>query len=291
MAEVSWTELPERGVVALAGAEAKDFLHNLVTTSIERVAERGAGYGGLLTPQGKILFDFLIFAGGDFYLLDAPRKMVPDLVRRLGFYRLRAQVDIAVRDDLAVAAAWGGGRPELAGATVAADPRLDDLGWRIIAPPAAFAGGIPRYTRTTPAAYAAHRIGLGVPEGGDDFAYGDAFPHDADMDQLGGIDFRKGCYVGQEVVSRMQHRGTARRRTIAIAGEGLAPGAPVEAAGRALGTVGSVADGRGVAMIRLDRAKEALDAGQPITAGGAPVTLAIPEWAEFGWPQTVAAED
>jgi folate-binding protein YgfZ len=151
----------------------------------------------------------------------------------------------------------------------------------------------PDYSEATEADYDAHRVGLGIPEGGVDFAFGDGFPHDADMDQLHGIDFKKGCYVGQEVVSRMQHRGTARRRFIIVTGAGALPvvGTPVLAGERALGTLGSSAGSSGLALIRLDRAKEALDGGAPIAAGGVPLALTLPPWATFTWPSTVAAED
>jgi tRNA-modifying protein YgfZ len=133
--------------------------------------------------------------------------------------------------------------------------------------------------------YDAHRVSLGVPEGGIDFTFGDAFPHDADMDQLSGVAFAKGCYVGQEVVSRMEHRHTARRRIITINSPAPLPAnSEIVAGGRPIGTVGSSADGTGVALVRLDRAKEAMDRGEPITADGVPVSLTIPAWARFGWP-------
>ena len=126
-----------------------------------------------------------------------------------------------------------------------------------------------------------------------DFAFGDAFPHDADMDQLSGVDFVKGCYVGQEVVSRMEHRGTARRRfVLAHASAALPPvGTPINAGEKNIGTLGSSTGGTGLALIRLDRAKDAMDHGVPITAGGVGLTLTLPPWAKFGWPAAVAAED
>jgi folate-binding protein YgfZ len=132
---------------------------------------------------------------------------------------------------------------------------------------------------------------LGVPEGGIDFAFGDVFPHDVDMDQLGGVDFAKGCFVGQEVVSRMEHRHTARRRLVTVsAPAALPPGAEIIANGRPIGTLTSSSDGVGLALIRLDRAKDAIDRGETLTAAGAPVTLAIPRWAKFGWPASGAGE-
>jgi folate-binding protein YgfZ len=167
----------------------------------------------------------------------------------------------------------------------APDPRLAALGWRVVAP--ADQPPVPHgFASASEANYDAHRIPLGIPEGGIDFAFGDAFPHDADMDQLSGVDFGKGCYVGQEVVSRMEHRGTARRRFVIAAAEGPLPaaGTEVTAGGKPLGTLGSSAGNTGLALVRLDRAREAIDAGTPILAGDATLTLTLPGWARFGWP-------
>ena len=139
---------------------------------------------------------------------------------------------------------------------------------------------------------ASFRIANGVAESGADYALGDAFPHDVLLDQMDGVGFRKGCYVGQEVVSRMQHRGTARRRVLIVSGENLpASGTEIVANGRALGTLGSTAGGKGLAILRIDRVKDALDAGVPIEAGGVPVTVAIPGWATFTYPEKTSSED
>jgi hypothetical protein len=174
-----------------------------------------------------------------------------------------------------------------------ADPRLAELGWRCIAPPnpadaaAAFGAEL-----ADAAAYEAHRIGLGVPSGGLDFAYGDAFPHEADMDQLNGVDFRKGCFVGQEVVARMEHRGSARTRVVPVTFAGPAPatGSAVTAGDKPAGTLGSTAAGRGLALLRLDRVEEALAAGKPLLADGTRLRLGKPAWARFALPGEVKAE-
>jgi folate-binding protein YgfZ len=182
-----------------------------------------------------------------------------------------------------VLAIWGGDPPTL-DAPLAPDPRLAALGWRAIVPKAAImpAG----FATAAQSDYDAHRIAHGVPEGGIDFAFGDAFPHDADMDQLHGIDFTKGCYVGQEVVSRMEHRGTARRRIVVARGVSPlpAPGTAVTAGGRPLGTLMSSVDGTGLALLRLDRTREAMDAGEHATAGDTAIDVSLPDWARFGWP-------
>ena len=138
--------------------------------------------------------------------------------------------------------------------------------------------------------YEAHRIALGVPQGGIDFKYGDAFPHETDMDQLGGVDFAKGCYVGQEVVSRIEHRGTARTRAVPIRYDGAAPeaGAAIMAGERQVGTMGSAMGGRGLALLRLDRVADALALGEPLTGGGVPIHLVKPDWARFAFPGEAA---
>ncbi|MCW5716150.1 MAG: folate-binding protein YgfZ [Bauldia sp.] len=286
----SWTELPERGVVEVRGPDARHFLHNLLTTDVGRIVPGTAGYGGLLTPQGKILFDFIVHdAGGDRFLLDVAAGKAAELAKRLGFYKLRAAVEIADRsDELRVIAAWGGDVLVPAGELVATDPRLPELGLRAVVTSSAV---LPDEDRTTPAAYHAHRIRLGVPEGGADFAFGDAFPHDADMDQLGGVDFGKGCYTGQEVVARMEHRGTARRRVIAVTADAALPpaGTPVMVGDIEVGTLGSSDGSAGLASLRLDRAADALRDGRAITAGGVALHLTIPAWARFGWPDAAAS--
>ncbi len=285
--------LADRGVIKVSGGDAEKFLQNLVTCDLDHIPPEGARWGALLTPQGKIISDFMVVRlgvddGGGF-LLDAPAALAGDLARKLGFYKLRAAV--AVEDasaDLAVVAGWdGAARPGADAALAFDDPRLDGLGWRGIVP-AAEADGM---ADASADGWHAHRISLGVPEGGRDWVFGDTFPHEAGMDQLAGVDFDKGCFVGQEVVSRMQHRGTARTRAVpvvftdGIVAEG---GAEVTAGERSLGRMGSGAAGRGIAMIRLDRAADALAAGERILAGNLPVTLEKPRWARFAFPGEAA---
>jgi folate-binding protein YgfZ len=282
-------QLADRGVVRVAGEDAKSFLDGLATCDLDRVAPGRPRYGGLLTPQGKILFDFIVFQAEDGgYYLDCPKAQAADLVRRLGFYKLRAKVAVADSSaEFSVVAGWGDSTQPTDAMAAGDDPRLAALGWRAILA-RDFAGSIGQQEGE---AYHAHRIALGVPEGGKDFVFGDAFPHEALMDQLHGVDFDKGCYVGQEVVSRMQHRGTARTRIVPLVyldGSAAVPGAEVTAGDRAIGTTGSAAGGRGLAMIRLDRAADALASGAPIHAGGRPVRLERPDWVTFEVPSEAA---
>jgi len=290
MSEPKIAELARRGVVAVGGEDAVKFLNDLITTDLPD-ADGQATYGGLLTPQGKILFDFLVFRDRSRFLFDLPRGLVADFIKRLGFYKLRAKVDVAdLGDDHIVVAAWARDQPPILDGPLAPDPRLAALGFRAIVPSGADMA--PDFAEATEADYDAHRIALGVPEGGIDFAFGDAFPHDAVMDQLAGVDFRKGCFVGQEVVSRMEHRGTARRRFVtATAATPLPlPGTPVTAGGKPIGTL-ATADGTvGLALVRIDRAGAALREGVPIAATGVALALVLPPWAKFTWPEAAGDE-
>jgi folate-binding protein YgfZ len=188
---------------------------------------------------------------------------------------------------LGVIAVWGGEAVSDYGPSFP-DPRVAELGTRVFLPPdvAAEAAADLRAAVAEPEAYEAHRIALAVPRGGADFLYGDTFPHEADMDQLGGIDFKKGCYIGQEVVSRVEHRNSARSRVVPIAYDDYAPsgGLPVMAGEKQVGMVGSTAGGHGLALLRLDRVEDALAGGIPLTAGGIAIRPLKPAWAKFPFP-------
>ena len=217
-----------------------------------------------------------------------PRALAKTCVDRLNFYKLRAKVMVEdLSEMLGVMAVWDGEAPTEYGLCYP-DPRLAALGLRVMLPPhlVAEAAADLGATLVEAADYEAHRIALGVPRGGLDFIYGDAFPHETDMDQLNGVDFDKGCFIGQEVVSRMEHRGTARTRIVPIAYEGFAPdaGAAVTAAEKPVGTFGSSAKGRALALLRLDRAADALAAGHDLVAGSVTLRLVKPEWARFAFP-------
>ncbi|WP_018388598.1 folate-binding protein YgfZ [Ancylobacter sp. FA202] len=273
--------LKERAVARIAGADATHFLDNLLTARTP--APGAARYAALLAPQGKIVADMMVLATEGGFRLDIPRAVAPDLLKRLQLYRLRAKVEIGLLDDLVVAVAWDGVSP-LIDTLAYDDPRLPALGRRFLLPAAEAA----QIAMVPEAEWHAHRISLGVPEGGQDFLYGDAFPHEADMDQLGGIDFDKGCYVGQEIVSRMQHRGTARTRIIplALCGPPPAEGTPITAGGKSIGRIGSGVNGRALALVRLDRLEEARAAGHVVEAEGAALVPERPAWVRFAIPGT-----
>jgi folate-binding protein YgfZ len=289
--------LPERGVLKVVGDDARKFLHGLVTADMLGLAPGTARFGALLTPQGKIIADFFVTEapqseGGGFFL-DIPRALAITLVDKLNLYKLRAKVLVEdLTEILGVLAVWDGAGAAKQGLTYV-DPRLPTLGFRVMIPPHRAIAAASELGAALVGAedYEAHRIALGVPRGGVDFAYGDAFPHEADMDQLGGVDFAKGCYVGQEVVSRIEHRGIARTRAVALRYDGAAPasGTPITAGERQVGTMGSAARGRGIALVRLDRVAEAEQAA--LAAGGIPIRLIKPDWARFSFPGEIKAAE
>ena len=282
--------LSDRAVVRVSGPAAGSFLQGLVTNDIDKAKPGGAVHAGLLTPQGKVLFDFFVVPAGEGFLLEIAKAKAAELVQRLGFYRLRAEVEIAEDPALTVAAAWGPAPQLPDGAIAYADPRLPALGQRILLSAGTSLGNL----GCTPAGegeYHAQRIALGVPEGGRDYAFGDAFPHEAMFDQLAGVDFNKGCFVGQEVVSRMEHRGTARKRIVGVEGEGPLPpsGTDITAGGASIGTLSSVSGSSGLALLRLDRAEEAKAAGVPLRAGEVTVALRMPAWTRLKTPAAAAS--
>lgn len=272
--------LTDRGVVAVRGPDAEKLLQGLVTNDVAHlVPGQGAAFAGLLSPQGKILFDFIVHRTADGFLLDVDRGNASALAKRLTLYRLRSKVEIADRsEDVAVLVAWA---PDGGQAFAEADPRLQQLGARRVQ--AASETPVRSGNSASERAYHAHRIALGVPEGGRDYVYGGTFPHEALYDQLHGVSFDKGCYVGQEIVSRMQHRGTARKRIVMVSGDAPlpAPGTAVTAGGVDIGALGSAMDRDGLALIRLDRAAEFKAKGVPIAAGEVALRLAVPPYARF----------
>ncbi len=281
--------LTDRGTLKVTGEDAESFLQNLVTADLAGLEPGQARLSALLAPQGKILFDFIaVRAGEDIgggFWLDVGRAVAPDLAKRLSFYKLRAKVAVEdLSETIAIVAGWGETPPPADEyGLVYNDPRLPSLGWRAFVA-ASDAGGL---STGTAEAYHAHRLAYCVPEGGKDYAFGEAFPHEADLDQLGGVDFAKGCYVGQEVVSRMEHRGTARTRIVqAVFANGIAApeGTDILAGDRVVGRLGSAGEGRAIAMVRLDRVADAVAAGTPLTAGAMVLTIVVPTWARFRMP-------
>jgi tRNA-modifying protein YgfZ len=274
--------LNDRALVRIGGADAETFLQGLFTCDLEDLEPGHAAFGALLTPQGKILFDFFLIRMADGYLADVASSIAADFVRRLNFYRLRARVEFSMVENTTVLACWQK-RPETDGALCVADPRMAEMGWRLYgdAAPDCAAGD-----------YLAHRVSLGMPSGGEDYAYGDTFPHEALMDQFRGVDFSKGCFVGQEVVSRMQHRGTARKRVVMASAETKlpAPGTEIRAGSTVLGQLGSVSQNHGLALVRLDRAAREIASGNAVRAGEIVLKLGLQSFVNYDWPQPAQSQ-
>lgn len=282
--------LNDRSALRVTGSDSRKFLENVITNDVDSLAPDQARFAALLTPQGKIIADFFVVGvseddGGGF-LLDAPAAIADEIAKKLGFYKLRADVTVELRNDLSIAAVLEGKATNEVG-IVFDDPRHQDMGQRIILPAQDAKADLEKagFEIADPEKYHGKRIAIGIPEGGKDFTYNDAYPHEADMDQLNGIDFKKGCFIGQEVVSRMERKTTPRTRIVQATFETAPfPGVDIKAGERVAGHMGSGVNGQGLALVRLDRVHEALSKGEKITAGGIEISLKKPQWAGFKFP-------
>jgi tRNA-modifying protein YgfZ len=256
--------LPSRSLIAVSGPDWRDFLQGLITQDVETLGVGDVRFGALLTPQGRLLYDLFVVGREDGCWLDVEAKHRATVIQRLTMYRLRAKVEIAAAD-LPISALF---RSETLPGFLR-DPRLPGLGWRGYGAAAPDGAGL-----AGEAAYEAHRLALGVP-GPADWGLDKTYPIEADFDLLGGIDFKKGCFVGQETTSRMKRRGQVKSRMLPIAFEGpaLAPGSEVLAGDLRAGEVLAGGDGRAMALLRLDRAE-----GASLTVDGRPVTIERPAW-------------
>ena len=291
MVDASFVLLDDRGVLAVSGADRRAFLQGLVSNDVEKVASDAACYAALLTAQGKYLHDFIIVEVGESIWLDTEAARLGDLKRRLSTYRLRAKVSLDERPDLAVAAAFGRaplealGLPERPGAArpfgsgvALVDPRLTALGGRVLLPrtearAALVAAG---FVESGFESYDRLRLSLGIPDGSRDLVLEKSILLEAGFDELNGIDWNKGCYIGQELTARTKYRGLIKRRLmpVAISGPLPPPGTVIRADGHEVGEMRSSRDGHGLALLRIDAA---LDAA-PLTAGEAIVTPERPPW-------------
>ena len=277
--------LGDRGVVSVTGTDARAFLDNMITNDMPLAGDgdKKAVFAGLLSPQGKILFEYIVVMTDDGYLLDTQRATAADLAKRLSMYKLRSKVEIRdISVEYVVCALVGGDWPgTVAGQTetlVYRDPRAAGLGWRwivsksaqqrLVEPRLGAQGGdaLPHYEKL--------RIALAIPEGGKDYPLGDTFPHEANWDLIHAVSFTKGCYVGQEVVARMQNKAVVRKRVVRISGSGMASGTEIKHGNGVVGSIGTVAAdaATALAMLRLDRAVEALDAGETLLCDGRAIT-------------------
>jgi hypothetical protein len=273
--------LVERTVLDVTGEDAEDFLQNLITTDLDTLQQGDLKPGALLSPQGKILFEFLISRNGGSFRLDTLKTSADDFLKRLALYRLRAKVQIAVNSQVLIQVSFGNdsGASEI-------DSTVRDCRFPP-SPNVTRSYGPPRPEDADENAWIALRIAYGVAEAPYDYSLGDAFPHDVNLDQTGGVSFKKGCFIGQEVVSRMQHRGTARRRILIAKSTANLPtsGTTITAGEREVGTLGSVVGSSGLALVRIDRVKDAIDNSTAILAGENAIHLAIPPEHRFTFPE------
>ena len=276
MTDQSLLTLSNRAVIALGGSDVRDFLQGILTQDLASIDAAGSGAAALLTPQGKVLSDFLIASHDGGYLIDCDSATRDALQKRISMYKLRADVTVQHRDDLGVAVHLHTDHDVASYAVVFDDPRLQSLGRRIIAP---FAD-LPETNETAGPAYDAHRIALGVPQFGKDYGADEIFLLDVNADALNIVDYKKGCFVGQEVTSRMKRKGEVRKRTLSATYDGEDPvkGAPVLAGESALGEILAANGGAALALIRLDRWRKATEAGHGATCNGAPLQLSIPQF-------------
>jgi len=261
-------QLTDRAVLAVSGPEARDFLQGLITNDIAALRPGIGLYSALLSPQGKILFDFFLAEGDGAVLIDCPLAGHEALLKKLRLYKLRARIEIEARGQLGVYAALGHKAAERA--VSFADPRIAALPARSIGARAEMPPGLPG-----PAAYHAARLMLGVPEAGD-FGTEKIFALDGGLDELHAVSFEKGCYVGQELTARMKHRATARKRPYLVTGAQTLPpaGTAIASDGMEIGEIMTRNGARGLALVRLDRLEEA----RAPAAENIPVALSRPAW-------------
>jgi folate-binding protein YgfZ len=261
-----WAQLKSRATLALSGADWRSFLQSLVTQDVETLAPGELRFAALLTPQGRLLFDLFVLGRGDGCLIDGAAEHLGALLQRLTMYRLRAKVEIAEAHE-PVCAFWG---VDAAPSGWIRDPRAPAMGFRAYGEAAPYGCEV-----EDQAAYEAHRLAQGLP-GPADWGSDKSYPIEANFDLLGGIDFRKGCFVGQETTSRMKRRGTIKNRMAPIAVDGPPPptGAPLMAGELRAGAVSSSSEAGAMALLRLDRLSE----GPLRLEDGRPWRVVWPEW-------------
>ena len=261
--------LPDRGVVEVTGEDRLSFLQGLVSNDVAAAGPGRAVWAALLTPQGKWQADFFVFAAADRLLLDCARDQAGMIAAGLSRFRLRAKV--ALRDasaDFAVAAGWGEA-PMPADPLAAPDPRLAEAGWRALSP-------APLAADADAAAHDIHRLALGLPDGARDLEGGKSVLLEGGFDELAGVSWTKGCYMGQELTARTKYRGLLKKRLfpVAVSGPLPAPGTPVTRDGEEVGEMRSGRDGLGLALLRI----EAVERGGPFACGEAALAPRIPAW-------------
>ncbi len=292
MAAVRYVNL-ERGLVSVTGADRRTFLQGLISQDVDRISASRAAYGAFLTPQGKYLHDFCLAEIGDRLILDGEPSRADELIQRMNRFKLRAQVELTATDDLAVLAVFGPDAPAvldlpeepgaahpMAGGIAFVDPRSAELGCRLILPTADLNGVIADLAveQGTFQAYDTLRISLGIPDGQRDMEVEKSILLECNFEALNGIDWDKGCYIGQEVTARTKYRGLAKRQLLPVKVEGVAPapGTAILAGGKQIGEIRSIHDGLAIASLRLDALDDA-DTAPSMTADAAVISLISPQ--------------
>lgn len=300
MHQPAFTRLADRGILAVAGPDARPLLQGLLSNDLARVDESRAIHAALLTPQGKFLFEMFVSGSGDTLRLESEAARLPDLLLRLRRYRLRAQVSLEIDAAAAVFAAWGddaadraglpaalpGAARAFAGGRLFVDPRLPGLGLRAHLPDADAGGralAAAGFALADAAAYDRRRIAAGVPDGSRDLVPEKSILLECGFEELNGVDFGKGCYVGQELTARTKYRALIKRRLVPVKALGPLPppGTPVEQAGATVGEIRSGAGERALALLRLEPLAAALAGTAPLTAAGVRLVPEKPAWAAF----------
>lgn len=295
MATSRFTRLAHRAVIKVSGEDRATFLQGLISNDIRKVAPGHGIWSGFLTPQGKFLFDLFITPWGDDFLLEVEADRADAFAKKLSMFKLKSKVGIARVPELAVFAAWGPGAAVAFGlvdqagecreegpGTVMVDPRLAEAGLRAVLPDA---GPLEKagFAEAPFEDWDAMRIGLGLPDGSRDIEVERTLLLEAGFDELGGVDFQKGCYMGQETTTRSKHRNLIKKRLMPVTFDGPAPapGTPVTLDGVEAGEIRSTLGGQGIALIRLEKLKAAGDAVGAFASGDAKVTPKKPAWAVF----------
>lgn len=295
MPEFHHISLEERGLITIGGPDRRSFLQGLISNDIERAGPDRAIWAALLTAQGKYLHDFFIVEIGDVFYLDCEAERLMDLGQRLSRFKLRADIDLGMAQDFGVWAGYGDGAltsvglsvdPGIAEAmgdgVVYCDPRLPDIGVRAILPKSSGAGvldglgAVPGDRER----FEALRISLGLPDGSRDMIVEKSILLENNFDPLHGVDWDKGCYVGQELTARTKYRGLVKKRLLPVTFEGAPPavGAIVSAGGREAGEIRTVSGGMGLALLRLELVKEAENGGAGLESDGSALTPCPPYW-------------
>jgi tRNA-modifying protein YgfZ len=273
----AYTILPDRAVLAITGTDARDFLQGLITNDIRKASPGKAVFAALLSPQGRFLHDFFITEHEDRLLLETDKARLLDLIKRLTLYKLRSRISIEALPQLQVSAIWGeesGQWSVISGQIIYADPRLPDLGMRFIA------SEVPASAGTTENDYDLHRLKLGIPEGSRDLIPERSLILEYGYDELNGVDFTKGCYVGQEVTARTHHRAQLRKFIHCVQSDTPLPpfATPILAGNREAGTMASSQGTLGLAFLRLEEVERAYAESAPLTTQGVPLQAKLPDW-------------